>query len=236
MTHSRREFLKRAGFLSTGVSLGLTSFPAAARETARTFQSKEERAQLRPEHNYNAPDLSGSVALPLNKEADLVSLMKSAGVMFLGKMSYLLVMEGLKRETGEDLDPEGAVRQLKRNPARATAIYALAVPLVEEALFRGMPSLLLDLLGADRAEVGTGIVSSLAFAALHGLRSKDDQNGKTEYKLKYFPPEQFVLGMFYWHVCRTMGLGYSILSHVAINSTALLTIKLADKLTPSQAN
>jgi hypothetical protein len=102
-----------------------------------------------------------------------------------------------------------AIQAAGRDPVAAVLLFLVAViaaPLVEELLFRGL------VFGALRARFGfwpSAVLSSLLFAALHGLRA--------------IPLTQFVLGVFFCYLYESTGtLATGVFAHSLNNLGAFL--------------
>lgn len=109
----------------------------------------------------------------------------------------------------------------------------IEAPVMEELLFRGLPSLILDAATDDysndplkvivggtepfrfsRKEAVVGAVSSIVFGAAHNLTSKGIDTNT-------IPASQIVDGFLYWCLMRRFGIASSMASHAAFNFRSL---------------
>ena len=104
----------------------------------------------------------------------------------------------------------------KMSPILLLGAAVLLAPCIEESLFRGLPFLVLRLVGGTldperlRAQwlywpIGTA--AALIFAIAHGAGDHT----------LHVPLPQLMLGLWSWHVINTRGLRYSILLHGTYN-------------------
>lgn len=91
---------------------------------------------------------------------------------------------------------------------------AVFAPLIEEFIFRGLPSALADDIthNPNSMHWKTGIISSLIFAVLHDF-------GR-------IPLTQFIGGLFFWQLQRTKGFAHNALAHGTHNAAITLVMKL----------
>ena len=119
---------------------------------------------------------------------------------------------------------------LLKNPLVLLLLGVVVAPLWEEAAFRGVPSLLLRRVQRVRGKsVETrdfwfwtlGIVSSFAFAIVHGANDKG---------AIHLPLPQLVMGFLLWRTAIDRGLRYSILMHATYNAVAVGLVLLASNI------
>lgn len=122
-----------------------------------------------------------------------------------------------------------SIHQLAKIDVRYLLLLAVVgAPLLEESLFRGIPSAVLRAV-AKRRYHGfpqrcqfywpIGAAAALLFAVLHGAGSVTI----------HVPLPQLMVGMWSWHVVNTRGLRYSMLLHASYNAVpvGLVFLKLS---------
>lgn len=139
--------------------------------------------------------------------------------------------EMIKEECAPTKDPEACRKTWQPTPAE-TFSSVVAAPIMEEFMFRAIPSAMLDVCsstshgkdeapmdvlarGTDartfsRAELFAGMLSSLTFGAVHNATAKG-------YDTKTVPAPQTVGGMILWGLARKFGMGSSIAAHMSYN-------------------
>ncbi|OGK29211.1 hypothetical protein A3D06_02500 [Candidatus Roizmanbacteria bacterium RIFCSPHIGHO2_02_FULL_40_9] len=99
-------------------------------------------------------------------------------------------------------------------------------PVVEEALFRLLPSFSLDLLGNISSKLRPdprvfwplGITQATLFGLIHNIQSAPDGSSRFARSL---PFEQTTMGLSQWYMMREKGLRHAILCHGTFNTVAL---------------
>lgn len=91
---------------------------------------------------------------------------------------------------------------------------AVFAPLIEEFIFRAMPSAIADGISSKHNSMQwkTGVISSLIFAILHDF-------GR-------IPLTQFIGGLFFWQLQRTKGFAHNVVAHGTHNAAITLITKL----------
>lgn len=87
-------------------------------------------------------------------------------------------------------------------------------PLVEEVLFRLLPSKFLTENG--KVDWETGVPLAGAFAAMHNVVLQDD--GTRKFSTESIPIQQFISGLLYWYLMRKKGFSHAFLGHAAHNA------------------
>lgn len=123
-----------------------------------------------------------------------------------------------------------------RNPYASLLKDDVLKPILEEAAYRLIPSILLTGgLDVSQKSPGTrwdvGIPMTAVFALVHNAHH--DEEGKFAFA-KNVPIDQFVSGLFYWYLMRERGFSHAAAAHVLNNSSAtaigeLLVRTLPDK-------
>lgn len=122
---------------------------------------------------------------------------------------------------------QGVNQMLRGNLIVFFALAVIVFPVMEEAIFRGLPNLVMRL--STRPETRLrfvlwllfGLASSLLFAALHGMR----QIGvppHARFAFQTLPVPQLLMGLWAWRVATLRGLRYSMLLHATFNFSSLI--------------
>lgn len=92
----------------------------------------------------------------------------------------------------------------------------LFIPLMEEVMFRLIPSSFLD--GKDRGSIrwDVGLTSNVIFALIHNFGNPEEN--KYTVSLTSIPLVQFVLGSYCWYAQRTGGFIHSAGAHILYNN------------------
>ncbi len=142
----------------------------------------------------------------------------------------------IKDECAKEEDPVQCERDYE--PTLDNKISAqINAPIWEELVFRGLPSMILDVTTKDfnedpmdvvrggteqfrfsRKELIVGAVSSLVFGFAHNFTSKGVDT-------KTIPASQTTDGFLYWCLMRRFGIASSMASHAAFNYRALRSEK-----------
>lgn len=104
----------------------------------------------------------------------------------------------------------------RKNMPLYASIATIAAPIIEESLFRFIPSLITS---KRSTSWRLGTAASLVFALAHNL--KTNENNNTTLETKKIPLWQFVSGLLFWHIAKKHGIKNAIISHSLINGTAL---------------
>jgi hypothetical protein len=129
-----------------------------------------------------------------------------------------IAMEKLGLESGNA--GEATIVDQMRQESLRMSVTALAVaPVVEEGLFRLLPSVVADKLQPCRKSSGRwllGSASALAFAAVHGIKNEEGE--------PVFPAQLFITGMAAWRSQRKGGYRHAVLSHAVNNAIATYAV------------
>lgn len=107
------------------------------------------------------------------------------------------------------------------SPLEVTLLSCVYGPMVEETLFRLVPSALITKITEDNQKPHwySGIVSSLAFGLVHILYRDSEKRLKF---MKYPPVTHSMIGLWLWSVMRSKGYGHAVFGHASLNSVALM--------------
>ncbi len=123
-----------------------------------------------------------------------------------------------------------------RDPGLYAKVYSkigCSQPVLEELLFRVLPSMLRPGPGAEWL---VGIPTSLAFAGVHNLVSAGAEtkravplSSNVKLSLDYVPVSQFLLGAFCWYTARRYGELAPVVAHVFNNQAAAISVVLGGR-------
>ena len=112
----------------------------------------------------------------------------------------------------------------KKASAKMVALMAVKAPVLEESLFRYLPSLLA---GTEGKRWDVGIASSIMFGFVHNISKGDPTGIKLPFNRTFttdvLPLPQIIIGLFYWHLMREYGLSAAILAHSTNNLLPAMT-------------
>jgi len=123
---------------------------------------------------------------------------------------------------------------LERGPAYFLALGAVIVPVLEELMFRLLPSAISD--GILRRKHGQrwvlGFATALAFALAHNLSTEGGEHAialtQNLYLYLSVPVSQFVFGLLLWDLMRRYGLWASAFSHM-LHNFVFLSLAFAER-------
>lgn len=189
----RRDFIKFMGGLALTLGLAQAGIPEAqAASPSNTSQAQEDSAPMTPiKETYEETQIGQTIA-----ESTLVTI---------GKILILASNQSLRRKEPR-IYINGPVDAIE-----ATTI----LPLLEEAVFRALPSYLIDQAGGKMGELywQIGVPTSSAFAAIHGL--------------KPIPLTHFLGGVYNWYVMRKRGYGHAVTAHATNNAIFLALMSIS---------
>jgi len=92
---------------------------------------------------------------------------------------------------------------------------SIAAPLIEETLFRILPSKIIDLFPEKKGKIcwEAGIPISALFGFIHYPHALIPE----PYKKKYIPATEFLLGCYYWYIMRERGAKAAVEGHSLLN-------------------
>jgi hypothetical protein len=136
------------------------------------------------------------------------------------------------------VDIERAVAAFEKDPECATRLYmtvGVVGPIVEEAIFRVLPSLLAPMPGA---RWDMGIPFNVIFSLMHSVvpdeaptRLSIPLSSTQKLSLDKLPVSQFFLGAFCWYCARTYGSLAPILTHGLNNQIPAIVLAWGGKET-----
>ena len=198
-TLSRRAFLKFLGAIGATIAMeqiGVKAVEAQGRkETAKTKQHNKE-------YSYKETAIEQSL-------------------MIVAECIAETIFEKLKIEYGNHtLSEEELIEYFRDKPIEGLLQAGALGPVIEEALFRALPSRIFTNKKDKRHKWEIGIPTSLLFAFAHNMRRKD--LGKLEF-VKSVPIAQFMAGLFWWYLMRKKGYSHAVMAH-SINNTIPMSI------------
>lgn len=117
------------------------------------------------------------------------------------------------------------VHQVIEEPFESLIAGAVLAPIIEEICFRWLPY---NVIGQSWK---VGIPAAAFFALIHNHTEKDSFGipwGEKVIALDTIPLNQFVGGLFYWHLIRTYGINASIFAHGVNNTAAIVAAVLTE--------
>ncbi len=112
---------------------------------------------------------------------------------------------------------EEAVANSRKNPVTTFVLEDVMAPILEEALFRGIPD---ALAGQEGIQWKWGLPATLLFGFLHNYVPDKEKN--YYFNTSIFPLYQLMSGAFNWVLTRKRGLPHAMLAHSVNNSAAHL--------------
>lgn len=198
-TLSRRDFLKfisAIGVVATTEQIGIKT--AQAQENQKTTGAE----QGDKEHSYTKTIIEQSLIMGASVIADTI-------------------LEKLKIEHGNKiLSEEDIIEYFRDKPIKGLLEVGILGPVVEEALFRALPSRGLINKKDARHRWDIGIPTSLLFALGHNL--KIEESGELRF-IKSVPVSAFMGGLFYWYLMREKGYSHAAIAH-SMNNTIPMSI------------
>jgi hypothetical protein len=119
---------------------------------------------------------------------------------------------------GHAADGEHYEEQLEESPYTVFARDNFLIPIIEEALFRLLPSAFFSEEKSPDVKLHwkTGLASTVVFAAIHNF-SKPEHN-KIRIHLNSMPLEQLILGAYCWYAQRRGGFVHAAGAHIFYNN------------------
>ncbi len=166
-----------------------------------------------------APSAASQVARTV-KEGVLLMFLANATVvgLTLAHANFFLQSEA---------QTQGVDQMLRGNLLGFFALAVVIFPVMEEAIFRGLPSLLMRLTTKPETRARLvlwllfGLASSLLFASLHGLKQIGAPTHES-FVFQTLPVPQLLMGLWAWRVATLRGLRYSMLLHATFNFSSLI--------------
>lgn len=113
---------------------------------------------------------------------------------------------------------------VKNRPLEAGVQMIGTSPLKEEAVFRLVPSSMLDLASASKGvRWGIGGLSSALFAAIHNQYFEKKTN-QPRFRTDVIPLQQLFGGAYFWKLMRERGYLHALAAHAVSNSAFFLLI------------
>lgn len=214
---SRRDFVKALGIiaatLATGENLRAQENPGQGQDQpSHPPQSQSEQ----PVENIDEKEFSFDETL---MEQSLVIVAKKIVSTIFTKLD---IEHGNKAINTEEL-----MKKINDKPIETYLKSAVFFPIVEELIFRKLPSSFASrgLEKENDKAWGVGITTSAIFSAMHNITDRDPP-GNLKFVTNSIPIEQFMGGLFYWYLIRERGLPHSILAHSMNNTVAFAQLLL----------
>jgi hypothetical protein len=148
---------------------------------------------------------------------------------FIIQLTDRLACEVAGMKTGNAAIDDESLARIAEHPIKSALRLVGAAPITEESLFRVLISKAADTIhpaGRGRNRWTLGALSSLVFAAAHGIRQREEN---------IYPVEQFIAGMSFWQLQRTRGARHAVFAHVTQNAVAYPLTLLGAKVKSIQS-
>lgn len=228
---TRKQFLK---FLAVTGSFAIAGHYLGNRidSTLQKNTTTNKSALLQQGHSSQEKDMplqSGQQQFESNDlEADVASLSDTATQTLLYTLSEFVsapIVRALRIPIGNSGISEKVLREFMEKPLYKLLLdVGVETPLLEEAIFRALPQLLVK--NKTREDLwNVGIPTSVLFALVHNMKH-DEEGNEIVFATDRIPLYQFISGLFLWKLMRERGLPHSILAHGVNNSAALSVARL----------
>jgi len=224
---SRRSFIKFLGAMGASVALeqiGVKTAKAQGNEDAEKNPETENQESISQEKSVTEPKPETSTKTQRpgeeqeNKEGSYMETVVEQSLMMGAKHIASAIFEKLKIEHGNPLlSDEKIIEYLRDKPISGLLEAGVLGPIIEEALFRALPSGFIDK-NDKRSRWEIGIPTSLLFALVHNL--KKEESGELQFA-KSVPISQFMGGLFYWYLMREKGYSHATMAHSMNNAIPL---------------
>jgi len=155
------------------------------------------------------------------------------GLLVLAEIASAPIIAALGIQAGTTRMDKKTVEEIMSYPLHKLILLGGVMhPIFEEALFRGLPSLLIsDHPKEDLWEIGIPI--SAIFALAHNIK-RDDVTKNITFSTERIPIYQFVSGLFYWKMMRERGFLHAVAAHGTSNIIPLSIAKLLYTIFPEE--
>lgn len=224
-TLSRRSFVKFLGAMGAAVALEQIGVKTAEaqqnKETEKNPKVEKQEpvpketpvTEPKPEISTEAQGLKTEKTE--DKENSFAETAIEQSLMMGAKYIANAIFEKLKIEHGnKSLRDEEIIEYLKDKPISGLLMVGALGPVIEEALFRALPTGFIDK-NDKRSRWEIGIPTSLLFALTHNL--KKEESGELQFT-KSIPISQFMGGLFYWYLMREKGYIHATMAHSMNNA------------------
>jgi membrane protease YdiL (CAAX protease family) len=118
---------------------------------------------------------------------------------------------------------------LRSKPIETLLMTCVAAPILEEVVFRALPSSLLDQRGEHGLSWSAGIPISLMFTLAHNIVPDKSKPLNLSFDASSISIPTFAAGLVFWYLQRTAGVDAAIVAHMANNCT-LQAVQIAKML------
>lgn len=227
---TRRGFLKGLVGVSASIAIGPALLQADASASPQHPVESSDTDRLNSgnlDHLTDTTDSGSSSFIASDKESDKVdtysdtaekaALLLSSNVLLghIAKTAGITTGNvSLQRQAANQLGHEERMQQFARLARRdiLDAIFAIGVkgPIIEEGIFRLIPSKVSNVLGVKGNAWPVGILTSAAYARIHARNP--------EGTIRSIPFQQFNLGLLTWWLQRNRGFTHALFAH-SVNNT-----------------
>ncbi len=194
--------------------------------------------QLKPENVSNKipkPETKLEAEQQGNKENSYLDTAIEQSLMRVATRVTGEIFKRMKIQQGnQSLNPKLVLAYLRDYPISGVLEAGILGPAVEEAIFRALPSVIIDRFvdtKDNRSRWEVGIPTSVLFALYHNF--KKGESGEWEF-IKSVTMSQFMSGLFYWYLMREKGYSHTLLAHSMNNAIPFSIGALLFKIYPEK--
>ena len=230
---SRRDFLRVVG----GIGLALTLEQIGVRQVrAQEADKKEEVSNPQLDQDKNSKETVTQDQQQETEKADSYAKTVLQQILVIGAEELVdSVLKKLGVGYGrESLSEEEITKYLKKNPIEGIIKLGVLCSVVEETLFRLLPSSFIDR-NSKSHRWDIGIPMSAIFALMHNIEEVGFKEDKVEVKFaKPVPVSLFMAGLFFWYLMRERGYSHAVLAHFIHIAVPLSIGALLFKIYPEE--
>ena len=216
--HNRRHFL---GFLGATAAAGMI----VSRSTKDISLDMSDKIESIDPQNKLHEEFGTIGANSLNNPIHLAEKSAITGILLaLGKICTTQLLKELNIDADAFMKHNSQIelkKQLTKKPLDTVFHAIIAAPIIEEYLFRLMPSQMATKQGDRGLAWKTGIPTSILFSLLHNIKKDDNKKGFEKYSFdtEHFSIPTFLSGLTFWYIQRQYGVDNAIISHMTNNIT-----------------
>lgn len=219
----------RRGFLAAGITaLAAASLPrltsAVSEERSQSAENilKEKslptlsRAELLDGLGYGSPLQTSDLRTVITKNALFGTMLATAKLLTQEALDhYGIESSHFMKHPSQKMYLEA----LPSKPLDTMFSTCIAAPILEEVIFRALPSALLDNRGQHGLAWGAGIPISALFTLAHNLVPDKTKPLGVTFDCSSVSLPTFASGLVLWYLQRTAGVDAAIVAHMANNCT-----------------
>lgn len=236
---TRRQFLQV--LVATSAALVAEHYlgvkPVSANETTHEQNLSQPKIEQVPPNTDKQPQLNqtkpSQQQSEISKEPSLTDTAIESALFTLAKIVSTPIVKGLKIPVGNAGFDQKKLKEFMEKPFyQSLLLVGGAVPLIEEAIFRALPQLIVRN-GSKDSVWEIGVPVSAIFALVHNFKT-DEATGKSVFATDKIPLYQFIGGLFFWKMMREKGFPHAVLAHSTVNSSVLTVGKILYEAFPNK--